>query len=70
VGMTDKFADFLLKVNDLAKIKTGIDYMMNFRNIIPEQFRGFVDPSFKTAFDKLSKAKGKEIEEYVKTVFK
>ncbi len=70
VGMTDKFADFLLKVNDLAKIKTGIDYMMNFRNIIPEQFRGFVDPSFKTAFDKLSKAKGKEIEEYVKAVFK
>jgi hypothetical protein len=44
--------------------------MMRFRNVIPEQFRSFVDPTFKSAFDKLSKAKGAEVEAYIKTVFK
>jgi aminopeptidase N len=70
VGMTSKFAEYLTRVNDISKIKTGVDYMMRFRNVIPEQFRSFVDPTFKSAFDKLSKAKGAEVEAYIKTVFK
>ncbi len=70
VGMTDKFADYLLKVNDITKLKTGIDYMMNFRNMIPEQYRPYIDPSYKANFEKISKAKGSEIENYIKTVFK
>ena len=69
-SMNEKFADYLLKVNDVAKIKTGIDYMMNFRKMIPEQYRSFIDPGYKKAFDKLIKAKGKEVEEYVNSVFK
>jgi aminopeptidase N len=69
-AMNDKFADYLLKVNDISKIKTGIDYMLNFRKMIPEQYRSFIDPGYKKAFDKLSKAKGKEVEEYVNSVFK
>ncbi len=67
---TDKFINYLNKVNDLSKVKTGIDYVMSFRNAIPEQYRTFVDLSIKDNLDKLSKAKGKEIEEYVRAVFK
>ena len=70
VGMSDKFADYLLKVNDITKIKKGIDYMMSFRNLIPEQYRPYIDPTYKANFDKLSKAKGSEIENYIKSVFK
>lgn len=69
IGATDKFVNYLLKVNDLEKIKKGIDNIMIFRNIIPEQFRSYTDPSFKKGFDKLSKEKGAVIEAYVKKVF-
>ena len=43
---------------------------MMFRNQIPEEYRNFTDPSFKAAFDKLSKAKGTEITDYISSVFK
>ncbi len=69
VQMTDKFGGYLAKLNDTEKIKTGIGYMIDFRNLVPEQFRSFVDPSFKAAFDKISKAKGAEMETYIKTMF-
>ena len=69
-GMNDNFTDYLLKINDLAKIKTGIDYIIDFRNSIPQQYRSFTDGSFKKSFDKLSKAKGKEIGDYIDSVFK
>ena len=67
---TDKFINYLMKVNDLNKIKSGIDNIMSFRNAIPEQYRSFIDMNIKGNMDKLSKAKGKEIEEYVKAAFK
>ncbi len=70
VGMTADFGDYLLKVNDISKLKKGVDYMMRFRNIIPEQYRVYVDPTYKTAFDKISKEKGKEVEDYINSVFK
>ncbi len=70
VKMTSQFASFLIKVNDIARVKTGIDYIMRFRNMIPEPFRPQVDPGFKTALDKISKAKGSEVEAYIKSVFK
>ncbi len=70
VGMTDGFITYLLKVNDNAKIKKGIDYIFEFRNMIPEQYRSFIDPGFKKSFGKLSKAKGTEIETYISTAFK
>jgi aminopeptidase N len=70
VQMTDKFGTYLVKLNDNEKIKTGIGYMIDFRNLIPAQFRSFVDPTFKTIFDKISKAKGAEMETYIKSVFK
>ena len=33
---------------------------MKFRNQIPEQYRGFIDPAFKQAFSKISTAKKAE----------
>ncbi|MBC7867929.1 MAG: HEAT repeat domain-containing protein, partial [Gloeobacteraceae cyanobacterium ES-bin-316] len=69
IAMTDKFAGYLVKVNDMEKLKTGIGYIVEFRNLIPEQYRSFVDPSFKASFDKISKAKGAEVESYIKTMF-
>lgn len=70
ISMTDKYAEFLSKLNDMKVIKTGIDDIITFRNAIPDQFRGFLDGPMKKSLDKISKAKGKEIEDYVNSVFK
>lgn len=67
---TTKFASYLAKLNDMAKIKKGIDYIIDFRNQVPEAYHAYVDPAFKAAFDKLIKEKGTEVETYVKSVFK
>lgn len=70
VRTTEKYGEYLLKVDNIAQIKKGIDDMMQFRNSIPEQYHSFIDPTFKKAFDALSKAKGTEIENYINSVFK
>ena len=70
VTMTTKYGEYVSKLTDIAKMKKGIDNMIDFRNAIPGQFKEMVSPMFKTAFDKMTKAKGAEIEEYIKAVFK
>jgi len=65
VGSTETFAAYLEKVQDAAKVKKGIDAIIKFRNAIPEQYRGFTDPAIKPALEKLGKAKGKDIQEYI-----
>jgi aminopeptidase N len=70
VQMTDKFGGYLATLKDTEKIKSGIDYIIDFRKMIPAQFHSYVDPAFKATFDKIIKAKGAEIENYIKTVFK
>ena len=70
IASTTEFAGYLEKLNDITKIKKGIDGIMIFRNQIPEQYRNFTDPAFKASFDKLSKVKGTEITEYINSVFK
>jgi aminopeptidase N len=70
VGASAKFAEYLSKLDDLNNIKKGIDYIMEFRNMIPASFRPQVDPGFKAALSKISKAKGKEIEDYINVSFK
>ena len=67
---TGKYAIYLAKLNDLAKVKIGIHNIMKFRNAVPVSFRSQVDPGIKAALDKISKAKGAEIEEYIKNAFK
>ncbi|MEO9144658.1 MAG: M1 family metallopeptidase [Ginsengibacter sp.] len=48
------FANYLTKVKDPASVRKGVDEVMKFRNQIPEQYRGFMDPGYKQAFDKIS----------------
>ena len=69
LGLTTKYAAYLAKLNNMASIKKGIDNIIAFRNLVPAAYRNSVDPSFKASFDKISKAKGKEIEDYIKVVF-
>ncbi len=55
--MSNTFSDYLIMVKNEAQVRKGIDVIMVFRNLVPEQFRKFTDPTFKQAFEKLSKAK-------------
>ncbi|MGN6532493.1 MAG: hypothetical protein ACTHK0_12190, partial [Ginsengibacter sp.] len=50
------FAKYLTTVKNAANVKAGVDEIMKFRNQIPEQYRGFIDPGFKQAFGKISAA--------------
>lgn len=70
IGMTNRFIEYLIKINDVSKVKMGIDNIAAVRNQIPSQYRSYVDNSFKGSLDKLVKAKGKEIEDYVSEAFK
>lgn len=63
-------AGYLVKISDMAKVKRGVDAVLKFRNAIPEQFRGFVDPMLKGSLGGLIKSKGKEIEDYINDGFK
>lgn len=67
---TIAFCGYLNKVNDTAKIKKGIDEVVAFRNMIPENYRGFTDPVIKEALEKLAKTKGSEIEQYINNAIK
>jgi aminopeptidase N len=66
---TENFCGYLEKLNDINRIKKGIDNIFKFRDQIPEEYRSFIDPSFKKALDKISKTKGAEIEDYIKKGF-
>jgi aminopeptidase N len=70
VGASATFAAYLEKVQSIANVKKGIDMIINFRNMIPEQYRGFTDPTIKGGLDKLGKAKGAEIADYIKGLWK
>ncbi len=67
---TADFCTYLAKVSDVSKVKKGIDMIITFNNIIPQQFKSFTDPTMKGALDKLAKAKGGEIADYIKSVWK
>lgn len=70
IQATSKFSDYLGKLNDVAKIKEGVNVIMEVRNSVPSGFRDRTDASFKTALDKLAKAKGGDIESYINSVWK
>jgi aminopeptidase N len=65
LGATTAFSSYLEKVQNLSNVKKGIDFIIKFRNAIPDQFRSFVDPMIMGGLTKLGKAKGKEIEDYI-----
>jgi aminopeptidase N len=64
-GFLGAFCSYLGKLSNMAQIKRGIDLVIAFKKIIPEQARSFTDPEFASQFKKLSAAKGKEIEDYI-----
>ncbi len=70
VQATITFAGFLEKVQNTANVKKGIDMIIKLRKQVPEQYKGFTDPPIKEALDKLSKAKGTEIADYIKSLWK
>ncbi|MBK7309089.1 MAG: M1 family metallopeptidase [Chitinophagaceae bacterium] len=65
LGAVATFAGYLEKVQNIARVKKGIDAIIKFRNAVPEQFRSFVDPMILGGLNKVGKAKGKEIEDYI-----
>jgi aminopeptidase N len=66
IGMSFGIVKYLTKVKDISKIKKSIDAVMAVRKSIPAQYRNMSDPAFKQVFDALGKAKGKEIDTYIK----
>lgn len=62
---TPAFVNYLGKLSDDAKIKTGIDMVIKFRKQIPEQYWNFTDPALKGSLEKLAQDKGGEIAKYV-----
>jgi aminopeptidase N len=68
------FAKYLATVKNAANVKAGVDEIMKFRNQIPEQYRGFLDPGFKQAFSKISTAQkvngNTELSNYVNGLLK
>lgn len=62
---TDVFAGYLAKLNDVNKIKAGIDAIIDFKKQIPGQYQNMVIGMFNAAFAKITKAKGDEIKTYI-----
>ncbi|MEO9211124.1 MAG: M1 family metallopeptidase, partial [Ginsengibacter sp.] len=51
-----QFANYLVKVKNADNVKKGVDEIMKFRNMVPEQFRSYIDPGFKKSFNAIVEA--------------
>ena len=51
------FASMLEKVKDAGKVKHGVDLLIQFKEAIPEAYRGQTDPFFDNALKKVAKSK-------------
>jgi aminopeptidase N len=72
--LSSLFANYLTKVSDEAKVRAAVDLIFAYRNSIPAEYKSFTDPVFKSAFNKLSKAKredgNKELADYISGLMK
>ncbi|MEO6894466.1 MAG: hypothetical protein ABI136_05475, partial [Ginsengibacter sp.] len=50
------FAKYLVTVKNKENIRKGVDEIMKFRNQVPEEYRGYIDPGYKNTFSKISAA--------------
>ena len=57
-------------MNDENNIKKGIDYVVKFKNALPQDVRGFIDPVFKQQLKKAGKTKGSIIQNYIDDSFR
>ena len=68
------FEKYLIQIKNPENVKKGVDEIMKFRNQIPEQYRGFIDPGFKQGFDKISAAQKQagnlQLAGYINTLIK
>ena len=67
---TVTFCNYLATLNDMQQIKEGIDKVIDLRNSIPDNYRSFIDPMFKSSLNKIATAKGGEISDYINERFK
>ncbi|MEO6870030.1 MAG: M1 family metallopeptidase [Ginsengibacter sp.] len=68
------FANYLTKVKSAANVKKGVDEIMNYRKLVPEQYHQYIDPGFKKIFDKIAdeqkKSGNDEVANYVEGLIK
>jgi aminopeptidase N len=67
---TSAFCSYLTKINDVDKIKRGIDEIVAFRNMIPETYKSFTDQIINNALKRVASAKGGEVKDYIEKVTK
>ena len=67
--LSNLFASYLIKVSDAAKVRSAVDMINTYRNTLPAEYKSVLDPVFKSAFTRLSKAKkdagNKELADYI-----
>lgn len=67
--LSSLFANYLTKVSDANKVRSAVDIIFAYAKTIPAEYKSFIDPVFKTAFNKLAKAKkdegNKELADYI-----
>ena len=61
-----------MKIKNTDNIKKGVDEMMKVRNLVPDQYKEFIDPGFKQAFDMMSNVQmangNTELANYIKGI--
>jgi len=62
---TAAFCQYLTKVNDVNKIKRGVEEIIAFKNMIPQTYRSFTDQIINSALQRLASAKGGEVKTYI-----
>jgi len=67
---TAAFCEYLTKINDVDKIKRGIDEIVAFKNMIPETYRSFTDQIINSALQRVASAKGSEVKAYIDNAVK
>lgn len=68
--ISGSFCNFISKLTDENKVKGGIDKVIEFRNNIPEKFRGFTDPGLKEGLLQAVEGKSQFLINYVNDSFK
>ena len=64
------FCTYVKKMDNVSNVKKGIDILIQFRNSIPAVYREFTNGMIKTYIDKIGKAKGKELQDYIEEKMK
>lgn len=63
---TGDFANYLAKLNDVEKIKSGVEMILGFKKQIPAAYTSFTDPIIEQALEVISTTKGGNIAEFIK----